>query len=43
VTVVVAEPIEPAGNDWNAAVALRDAARQQLLKRLGEPDLALDK
>jgi acyl carrier protein len=43
VAVVVGEPIEPAGTDWRAAVALRDEARTQVLKRLGEPDLAMEK
>ena len=40
--VVVGEPIYPSGTNWNAAVVLRDAARAQVLKRLGEPDLAME-
>ena len=35
-----AAPILPQGSDWNAAVALRDAARAEILRRCGEPDLA---
>jgi hypothetical protein len=30
----------PQGSDWNAAVALRAAARAEILRRCGEPDLA---
>jgi hypothetical protein len=33
-------PITPPGSDWNAALALRDAARAQILRYTGEPDLA---
>ncbi len=33
-------PIEPAGADWQAAVALRDRARAWILQQLDEPDLA---
>jgi len=36
----VGAPIAPEGTGWNAAVALRDAVRADLLRRLGEPDLA---
>ena len=38
--VTVAPPLVPQGSDWNAAVALRDAARDEILRRCGEPDLA---
>ncbi len=40
VSVKVSPPIFPDGNDWEAAVRLRDAARTQILKYCGEPDLA---
>ena len=39
VSATVSEPIEPAGVDWNAAIALRDGARSQMLRLCGEPDL----
>jgi acyl carrier protein len=38
--VTIAPPLLPSGSDWNAAVALRDAARAEILRRCGEPDLA---
>jgi 1-acyl-sn-glycerol-3-phosphate acyltransferase len=40
VRVVIAPPIAPAGEGWSAALALRDAARQAILERCEEPDLA---
>ena len=40
IAVLIGEPIVPDGTDWAAAVRLRDAARGQILKRVGEPDLA---
>lgn len=40
VGVTVADPILPQGSDWSAAVAARDAARTQILRLVGEPDLA---
>lgn len=40
VTVNIGEAIKPAGKDWHAAIALRDAARQAILLHCGEPDLA---
>jgi 1-acyl-sn-glycerol-3-phosphate acyltransferase len=40
VTVTIGTPIPPPGNDWQAAVALRDAARHAILSHCGEPDLA---
>ena len=40
ITVTIATPIAAQGSDWNAAVALRDAARGEILRRCGEPDLA---
>jgi len=49
ISIVVAEPIEPAavapgaGTDtWSRALALRDATRREILRRCGEPDLALE-
>ncbi|MBI4290503.1 MAG: AMP-binding protein [Betaproteobacteria bacterium] len=38
--VVIGKPIFPSGADWNAAVALRDKARAEILQLCGEPDLA---
>jgi len=37
--VSIGEPIEPSADDWEAAVALRDAARSFILAQCGEPDL----
>jgi 1-acyl-sn-glycerol-3-phosphate acyltransferase len=39
-SVIVSPPIAPQGSDWSAAVQLRDAARAEILRRCGEPDLA---
>jgi len=39
VSVVIGQPIWPQGSDWPAAIKLRDAARAEILKRCGEPDL----
>ncbi len=39
VSVRVCPSITPQGNDWDAAVKLRDAARAEILKYCGEPDL----
>ncbi|TLG78870.1 AMP-binding protein [Methylocystis sp. B8] len=39
IAVHIGAPIEPKGDDFQAAVALRDAARQKILERCGEPDL----
>jgi 1-acyl-sn-glycerol-3-phosphate acyltransferase len=36
--VWVGEPIAPEGSDWQAAIALRDKAREAILARSGEPD-----
>ena len=38
--VLIGEPIIPSGRDWAAAIALRTAARQQVLSLCGEPELA---
>ena len=41
IVVTIAPPLTPSGSDWNAAVALRDAARAEILRHCGEPDLEL--
>ena len=38
-SVVIGAPIAPQGADWDAAVRLRDAARVEILRHCGEPDL----
>ncbi len=40
VRIVVAPPIAPDGEGWDGAARLRDAARAEVLRRCGEPDLA---
>jgi 1-acyl-sn-glycerol-3-phosphate acyltransferase len=37
--VRIGVPIEPEGRDWAAAVKLRDAARAEIVRHCGEPDL----
>ncbi|MDA8365176.1 MAG: lysophospholipid acyltransferase family protein, partial [Gammaproteobacteria bacterium] len=39
IEVDVAPAISAAGDDWTAVVKLRDAARDEILRRTGEPDL----
>ncbi len=39
IEVEVAPPVRPDGTDWAAAVRLRDAVREGILTRCGEPDL----
>ena len=39
VSVTFSPPIAPGGTDWNAAIALRDATRAEILRHVGEPDL----
>ena len=39
IAVHIGAPIEPKGNDFQAAVALRDETRQKILEHCGEPDL----
>ena len=39
-SVTFSAPIEPTGNDWNAAIRLRDATRAEILRLCGEPDLS---
>ncbi len=38
--VIISPPVRPDGHDWSAAVRLRDAARAEILRHCGEPDLA---
>lgn len=39
ISMVISPAIEPQGDDWNEAVRLRDAARAEILRHCGEPDL----
>ncbi|TIU97404.1 MAG: 1-acyl-sn-glycerol-3-phosphate acyltransferase, partial [Mesorhizobium sp.] len=39
VTIEIGAPIVPSGTDFESALRLRDAARQAILARCGEPDL----
>lgn len=38
--VTIGAPLRPQGNDWNAALTLRHAARSHIARHCGEPDLA---
>ncbi|OGA54863.1 MAG: acyl-phosphate glycerol 3-phosphate acyltransferase [Betaproteobacteria bacterium RIFCSPLOWO2_12_FULL_62_58] len=40
ISVTIGVPIAPVGRDWNAAIQLRDAARAEILRLCGEPDLS---
>ncbi|OGI55801.1 MAG: acyl-phosphate glycerol 3-phosphate acyltransferase [Candidatus Muproteobacteria bacterium RIFCSPHIGHO2_12_FULL_60_33] len=40
ISVVIGAPIQPEGSDWATAIKLRDAARLEILRHCGEPDLA---
>ena len=40
VTVAVSASVAPRGMEWGDAIALRDAARSEILRQCGEPDLA---
>jgi acyl carrier protein len=40
IAVTIGAPIAPDGNDWNAAVRLRDRVRAEVLKYCGETDLS---
>ncbi|MDH4190512.1 MAG: AMP-binding protein [Betaproteobacteria bacterium] len=40
IAVTVGAPRRARGSDWSAAVALRDAVREDILQSCGEPDLA---
>jgi 1-acyl-sn-glycerol-3-phosphate acyltransferase len=39
IRVTISAPIAPQGSDWNAALALRDRVRAEMLRNCGEPDL----
>jgi 1-acyl-sn-glycerol-3-phosphate acyltransferase len=39
ISVVIGAPLRAQGEDWAAAVKLRDAARGEILRHCGEPDL----
>jgi 1-acyl-sn-glycerol-3-phosphate acyltransferase len=39
VSVTIGAPTRPEGTDWAAAIRLRDAARAEILRHCGEPDL----
>ena len=43
VAVIIGDPLKPRGRDWNAALEIRGRARAQMLRHLGEPDLALER
>jgi len=43
ISIKVAKPIAPDGTDFDAAIRLRDAARQEILERCGEPDLGAER
>ncbi len=40
ISVTIGAPLFPEGPDWPAAIKLRDAARAEIHKHCGEPDLA---
>jgi 1-acyl-sn-glycerol-3-phosphate acyltransferase len=40
ISVNFSAPVEPGGSDWGAAIRLRDAARAEMLRLCGEPDLS---
>jgi hypothetical protein len=39
IRISIVRPILSQGGDWDAAIRLRDAARQEILCHCGEPDL----
>ena len=39
ITIDIAEPIQPSGRDFHSVLRLRDAAREAVLARCGEPDV----
>lgn len=43
IAIVIGDPIHPHGNDWHAAVDLRNRTRQHILGHLGEQDLVLER
>jgi 1-acyl-sn-glycerol-3-phosphate acyltransferase len=40
ISVTFAAPVAPDGEDWAAAVRLRDRVRAEILRHCGEPDLS---
>ena len=38
----IGQPVAPEGDDWEAAIRLRDRCREEMLRRCGEPDLGDD-
>ncbi|MBI3772790.1 MAG: AMP-binding protein [Gammaproteobacteria bacterium] len=40
ISITIGEPILPEGTDWSAVLTLRNAARAEILRHCGEPDLA---
>ena len=40
ITVTIGKPVAPDGEGWDAAIRLRNTAREEILRRCGEPDLA---
>jgi len=40
ITITISKPNVPDGKDWAAAIRLWDAARTEMLRQCGEPDLA---
>ena len=40
VSISMGQALTPEGQDWAAAIGLRDKARAEILARCGEPDLA---
>lgn len=40
VSVTISRQVLPEGDDWKAAIQLRDTVRRKILSHLGEPDLA---
>ena len=40
VDIIIGNPIQPTGDDWHAAIELRDVARAHILRHCSEPDLA---
>ncbi|MBA2658785.1 MAG: AMP-binding protein [Nitrosospira sp.] len=43
ITITISKPIVPDGENWAAAIRLRDATRAEILHLCGEPDLAREK
>lgn len=40
ISVTISQPLSPQGNDWNAALELREQSRAEILSHCGEPDMA---